>query len=60
MMYHANYPGIMPKLLKKNNCEFLDTSKIIVASELDGVHPDVGEHIKLGKAVQKKIKDIME
>jgi hypothetical protein len=40
-------------------CEFLDTSKIIEASEIDGVHPDVEEHYKLANAVIKKVKNIM-
>ena len=60
--YDISYklPEYYAKIAEDNNCEFLDTSKIIVASELDGVHPDVGEHLKLGKAVQEKIKIIME
>jgi lysophospholipase L1-like esterase len=60
--YEVSYklPEYYTKIAKDNNCEFLDTSKIIVASELDGVHPDVEEHQKLGKAVLEKIKDIMD
>ena len=42
------------------SCEFLDTSKIIIASEIDGVHPEVNEHLKLGKAVLEIVKEIME
>jgi lysophospholipase L1-like esterase len=53
-------PEYYAKIAEDNNCEFLDTSKIIVASELDGVHPDVEEHLKLGKAVLEKIKNILE
>ena len=60
--YDVSYklPEYYAKIAEDNNCEFLDTSKIIVASELDGVHPDVEEHHKLGKAALEKIKDIME
>jgi hypothetical protein len=31
-----------------------------VASEMEGVHPDVGEHLKLGNAVLKRVKEILE
>jgi len=53
-------PNYYAKIANDYNLEFLDTSKIIVASELDGVHPDVNEHLKLGNAVLKKVKEIME
>ena len=51
-------PGYYARIANDYSLEFLDTSKIIVASELDGVHPDVGEHLKLGNAVLKKVKEI--
>ena len=54
-----NLPHHYALIAKDYNCEFLDTSKIIVASELDGVHPDVGEHLKLGNAVIEMVKTIM-
>ncbi len=53
-------PGYYAQIAIDYNCEFLDTSKIIVASELDGVHPDVGEHLKLGNAVLERVKKIMK
>ncbi|MDD3985693.1 MAG: SGNH/GDSL hydrolase family protein [Methanobacterium sp.] len=59
--YNVSYklPLYYSKIAENYNCEFIDTSKIIVASKLDGIHPDVGEHLKLAKAVYKKIKNIM-
>jgi lysophospholipase L1-like esterase len=39
-------------------CAFLDTSKIIVSSPLDGIHLESGEHAKLGAAIAKKIKEM--
>ena len=54
-----NLPDYYAQIAIDYNCEFLDTSKIIVASELDGVHPDVGEHLKLGNAVLEMVKNIM-
>jgi len=52
-------PDYYAKIANDYSLEFIDTSKIIVASELDGVHPDVSEHLKLGNAVLKKVKEIM-
>ncbi len=52
-------PDYYAKIANNYSLEFIDTSKIIVASELDGVHPDVSEHLKLGNAVLKKVKEIM-
>ncbi len=60
--YHKshNLPDYYEKIAVDYNCEILDTSKIIVASELDGVHPDVDEHLKLGNKVLEMIKIIMD
>lgn len=52
-------PDHYAQIAKDNRCEFLDTSKIIEASEIDGVHPDVEEHHQLANAVIKKVKIIM-
>jgi lysophospholipase L1-like esterase len=41
-------------------CEFLDTSKVIVSSKVDGIHFDPEEHYKLGHAVAGIIKQILE
>ena len=60
--YHIsrNLPGLYAQIASDYGCEFIDTSKVMVASELDGVHPDVNEHIKLGNVVVGKVKEIME
>lgn len=39
---------------------FLDASKVVVASDLDGIHLNVEEHIKLGQVMADKVKEIME
>jgi lysophospholipase L1-like esterase len=44
---------------QERGCEFLDTSKIIVSSDLDGIHLDVAEHRKLGLAVAARIREIL-
>ena len=53
-------PGYYAKIARNYGLEFLDISKIITVSELDGVHIDVDEQFKLGNLVLKKVKQIME
>jgi lysophospholipase L1-like esterase len=38
---------------------FLDTSTVIVSSNLDGIHFEASEHRKLGEAVAKKVQEIL-
>ena len=53
-------PGYYAKIARNYGLEFLDISKIITVSELDGVHIDVEEQFKLGNLVLKKVKHILE
>jgi lysophospholipase L1-like esterase len=53
-------PGYYAKIAKDYDLEFLDTAKIIHVSELDGVHINVDEQLKLGNLVLKKVKEILE
>lgn len=39
--------------------EFLDASQVVSVSDLDGIHLDEGEHIKLGHSVAEKVKNIL-
>jgi lysophospholipase L1-like esterase len=48
------------RVSEEYGCEFLDTSEIIVSSELDGVHFEPGEHQKLGKAVAVVVRQILD
>jgi lysophospholipase L1-like esterase len=41
-------------------CELLDTSEIIVSSDIDGIHLELSEHQKLGQAVAARIQRIFE
>jgi lysophospholipase L1-like esterase len=41
-------------------CVFLDTSDIIVSSDVDGVHLEGDEHRKLGKAAAAVVRNILE
>lgn len=52
-------PGYVKKIADENGCHFLDSSKIMKASELDGVHPDIPEHKKLGTALIREVRSII-
>ncbi len=41
------------RVAQEYGCEFLDTSQVIVSSNLDGIHLGLSEHRKLGQAVAK-------
>lgn len=41
-------------------CAFLDTSDIIVSSDIDGVHIEADEHRKLGQAVAAVVRNMLE
>ena len=47
------------RVAEEYGCEFLDTSEIIVSSELDGIHFEAGEHQKLGEAVAAAVREIL-
>lgn len=37
------------------NCDFFDTSEVIISSSIDGIHLDASEHRKLGEAVAQNV-----
>jgi lysophospholipase L1-like esterase len=39
-------------------CDLLDTDEVMVSSDLDGIHFEVEEHQKLGKAVAARVRTI--
>ena len=41
-------------------CEYLDTGEHIVSSDIDGIHYEPNQHIKLGKVVADKVKSIFQ
>ena len=47
------------RVAEEYGCEFLDTSEVIVSSELDGIHFETNEHQKLGKAVAAAVRQIL-
>jgi lysophospholipase L1-like esterase len=46
-------------IAQRHGCAFLDAGKVIVTSDVDGVHFDLEEHTKLGKAVAAKVQEIL-
>ncbi|HUX20627.1 MAG TPA: SGNH/GDSL hydrolase family protein [Spirochaetia bacterium] len=50
----AQYKAVAEEL----GCNFLDTGKLIHSSDLDGIHLEPEEQIKLGKAVAAKVGEI--
>jgi len=47
------------RIAKELGCAFLDTSVVIISSQLDGIHFEGEEHCKLGKAVALKVKELL-
>ena len=47
------------RVAQEKGCAFLDTSDVVVSSDLDGIHFVASEHQKLGKAVAAKVGEIL-
>jgi lysophospholipase L1-like esterase len=45
---------------KQYNCHFLNCSEVIKSSLLDGIHFEASEHVKLGKAVADRVREILK
>ena len=48
------------RVAREYGCALLDTSNIIVSSDIDGVHLEVGEHRKLGRTAAAVIQSMLE
>jgi lysophospholipase L1-like esterase len=48
------------RVAQKYRCHFLDTAPIITSSELDGIHLDGDHHRKLGLAVARRVREILD
>jgi lysophospholipase L1-like esterase len=42
----------------ETGCPFLDAGGVVTSSPIDGIHLEVGEHLKLGKAVARQVEQI--
>lgn len=47
------------RVAEELGCEFLDTSEVIVSSDVDGIHFDVEDHRKLGEKVASLVPQIL-
>jgi lysophospholipase L1-like esterase len=47
------------RVAEEYGCEFLDTGKIIVSSDLDGIHFEAEQHWKLGSGVELRVREIL-
>jgi hypothetical protein len=45
------------RVVEEFGCAFLDASEVIVASGVDGVHLELSEHRKLGRAVATRVRE---
>jgi len=50
----------LPGVAREKGCAFLDTGQLIVSSSLDGIHFEPEEHKKLGRAVAKRVRGMLE
>jgi lysophospholipase L1-like esterase len=41
-------------------CAVLDTSQVIVSSNLDGIHFEQSQHRKLGEAIARRVKEMLD
>lgn len=53
------FPEHFGRVARATGCAFLDTSTVITASPLDGIHFEAAEHNKLGRAVAAKIEELL-
>jgi lysophospholipase L1-like esterase len=56
--------GMLGQIYKKFSLEagvaFLDTSDVIVSSDVDGIHFEADDHRKLGEAVAREVRRLLE
>ena len=47
------------RVAEQKGCAFLDTSRIVTCSDLDGIHLEEPEHRKLGLAIAAKVRELL-
>lgn len=48
------------EVVEEFDIDFLDSSKVVKASNIDGIHLESTEHVKLGHEIAKKVMEILE
>ena len=56
----SRFPEHFGRFAGQYGCEFFDASTVIVSSEVDGIHLDAGEHLKLGEAITTRVQDVFQ
>lgn len=54
------FGSLYEAIAQKYQCDFLDTGKYITSSNIDGIHFEANEHLKLGETVACVVKDILQ
>lgn len=55
----AALPALMKEFAEKNKIFYFDSSKIVTVSPIDGIHLDIENNHKLGRALVQFIKEIL-
>ena len=55
----SQFPEHYGRFAEQQGCEFFDASRVIVSSDVDGIHLDPGEHRKLGEAVAARVGELL-
>lgn len=50
----------LEQVAKEYQCHFFDAGSVITTSKVDGVHLDEDQHLALGKALAKLVKNLLE
>lgn len=56
----AKLAGYLQTVARSLKCHFFDASKVIVTSEVDGIHLEESEHAKLGQALAPVVRDVLK
>jgi lysophospholipase L1-like esterase len=48
------------QVAEERDCALLDASEVVVSSDLDGIHFELGEHQRLGEAVAARVRKILQ
>jgi lysophospholipase L1-like esterase len=47
------------RVAQERGCAFLDTGRVIVSSDLDGIHLEASEQAKLGRVVAARVRELL-
>jgi lysophospholipase L1-like esterase len=53
------FPEYFRIVAEQRHCHFLDAADVVTPSEIDGIHLDPGEHLKLGTVIAERTRSIL-